>query len=334
MAVSPGALCLSLVLCVCGVGCGAAEPNLTASDALLRLRHTPTPTPVPVDQLNTVNYNSSDHENHYSLELYGHYTTANLPTAPLFAPPLAEDGEDTEGLPNSNTQRESRGNSFISFSKDKNDTVLGRQRDTLHSRENSLLLDTESTSNISSPYFSDTVQSVSPLDHAGTPLSPGQQISHNADQVSRNTSSGFNSVQNRTHEGDVRHIDSERPPVSLSGTTAGVADPLDHFRSSRKDSYSHNSDSLHEVASVPPPSLGQRLCVVTQLPLAPSSLPQDNPSNPMHSTGVRHGSTGAPGGEEEGESLVRYTVTCDASVSLNNLSAVAEVTYKRHTISL
>ena len=309
MAVSPRAFCLSLVLCVCGVGCGAAEPNLTASDVLPRLRYTPTPSPVPVDQLNTVNYNSSDHETLYNL-----------------------DGEDFEGR-QGDTQRESQGKHYISFSKYKNYTVIGLQRDTAHSKNNSLLLDAKSMNNVSIPYFYETVQSVSPENPAGTPFVPGQRVDHNADQFSRNTSSGFNSVQNRTHEGDVTHIGSERPSVSVSNSEAGVADHLDRFRSSRKDIHSHNSDSRQEVTSVPPPRPEQRLCVVTQLPPVPTLLPHHSHDDSRPSTGVTRGSLGPPG-EDEQESIGRYTVTCDASVSLNNLSMVAEVAYKRRTINL
>lgn len=326
MALSPGALCLSLVLCVCGVGCTAAEPNLTASDALPRLRHTPTPPSVPVDQLNTVNYNSSDHEDLYSPELYSHYPAANFPMGPLHTPPFAEQGADTMGH-QGDAQRQGQDNTVLYFSNVNNHTVVSGERDAVHSKDNSLLLHAKSMNNISIPYVFNTVQSVSPVDHSGPPFSPGQRGRHSADQVSRHSPSDLRITLNRTHEGDVAGSDSSS--VSASGSAAGGADPLDYFRFG-KDNYSQIYDhSFHAVAGVSPPRPEHRLCNVTQLSPQPSPL-HGAPEDSRRSTGVGLW----PLADDGQEYLDSYTVTCDASVSLNNLTDVAEVTYKRRTINM
>ncbi|XP_045131382.1 NT-3 growth factor receptor-like isoform X2 [Portunus trituberculatus] len=310
MTVSPEALCLSLVLCVCSVNCGAAEPNLTASDALPRFRHTPTLPSVPVDQLNTVSYNSSDHEGPYSPELYSHYPAPNFPLDSLRSPPLAEQGADAVRY-RGDAQRQGQGSAVFYFSNDNNHTVVSGERDAVHSKDNSLLLHAESMNNVSIPYVYNTVQSVSPVGHGGAFFSPAQRGRHSADQVSRHLPSALRIALNRTQEGDV--TGSEDASVSASG--AGGGNLLDHFRF-----------SFHGVS---PPRPQQRLCNVTQLPQQPSPS-HSTPEESWNSTDQSHW----PPADYAQEQLARYTVTCDASVSLTNLTDVAEVTYKRRTINM
>lgn len=339
MAVSHGALCLSLVLCVCGVGCGAADPNLTAGGTEERQRDTLRPPLVPEDKPSPANSNFSDHENFYNPEHYGYYSSGDLFPGTLDVPPHAVEGWEDEELPEDGTRHEGEYDTLTALSRDKNDTVTGGRQDTVHSEENSLLANTEFMSNVSSQFSYATVQSVSHAGSAETSSGPG----HDAGQASRNSAPRLNSDHNRTHEGVVTHAASEHSSVSLSSVAVGVSGFLDHSRNETRILDAETQpDPL--LLGVSPGEPIQPLCVVTMLPRTISVPPQDDLSGERRTTstpppagdprGVGHEVFEAWDREGQGPFSPRYLVTCNASVTLYNLSAVADIASKRRTVTL
>lgn len=323
MAVAHGALYLFLVLYVCGVGCSA--DYLTEGGILPKLRGTRTTPTVPVDKQIPANPNVSDHENFYNLDLYSHYTTVNL-RRPFDVPPHF-DGRDDDGLPEDGARHEGEDDIFTAFSKDKKDTV----NKSGHNTDDSSLPSTEIMSNVSSLLSYGTVQSVSSVDSAKTPSGPGFEAGHDTGQESKNTAPSLNSDHNRTSEGAV----APTTLLPFGGEGASVAG----FRDVLKN-YTHSRDSEADTDFLLPEEPMEPLCVVTPLPLRPGVPPQYAASDSMLPS-----STAPPGDdtrdfEKEVLGLAgdngheQYMVTCNASVTLNNLSAVADNTHKRRTIGL
>lgn len=334
MAVAHGAFCLSLVLYVCGVSCGATDPNLTTDGIFVRPRDSLTPPTVPVDYQIAANSNFSDHEYFYNPDLYG-FSTVNLYRGHLNEPPHAEDGWDDERLSEDGAWQEEEDETATAFSKDKNDTVTSGRHDTVHPKDNSLLPNAEFMSNVSSPFSYDSVQSVSSVSSAKTPSDPGYEAGHDAGQESRNIVPSLNSDYNRTNDGTV----TPTTPLPLSGEAASVSGFIDRIRN-----YPHSRDAEANTDSTLPVEPMQPLCEVTRLPLTAVPMQQDAFSGSWRSLStppsgddpqdVRTEVSGLAGENEHGQFSPRYSVTCDSSVTLSNLSAVVDVTYKRRTVSL
>lgn len=330
MAVAHGAFCLSLVLYVCGVSCSATDPNLTTDGIFMRPRDPLTPPIVPVDYQIAANYNLYDHEYFYNPDLDG-VSTVNLYSEQASEPPHAGDGLDDERFPEGGAWQEEEDETATAFNRDKNDTVTSGHPDTVHPEDNSLLPNAEFMSNVSSPFSYDTVKSVS----FGTSDPPGYNAGHDAGQESRNIVPRLNSDYNRTNDGTV----TPTTPLPLSGETASIAGFTDHIRN-----YPPSEDAEADTDPTLPVEPMQPLCEITRLPLTAASLQQDDfsvsrrplstPPSGDNPQEARTEVLGLAGENEHGQFSPMYSLTCDSSVTLSNLSSVADITHKRHTVTL